>query len=65
MAEYRKLMLEGKDGFYLCNPSNLWEAIKLAWYMWRQPDKVAALIGLKEYWIKQNCEKDDEPQQEN
>jgi hypothetical protein len=53
MAKYRQLMIDGKDGFYLCNPANIFEAIHLAYLLWRYPEKVCALIHpAKEYVIE-------------
>lgn len=51
MASYRQLIIEGDDGFYLTNPSNFFEACKLAWYLWRYPEKVSALISVKDEFV--------------
>ena len=29
------------------SPSNPWEAIRIAWMLWRHPDRVAALVGVE------------------
>ena len=55
MAKYRQLIVEGDTGWCLMSPSNPWEAIRLAWMLWRHPDRVAALVGVKKesttlYW---------------
>lgn len=51
MAQYRPVMVEGKDGWYLVNPRNPWEALKLAWYLWRYPDRVGALVGVSNEFV--------------
>lgn len=51
MALYRQLMVEGKTGWCLMNPSNPWAALKLAWLLWRHPDRVAALVGVEQEFL--------------
>lgn len=46
MATYKQLMLQGKTGWYLMNPRNPWETLKLAWLLWRHPDRVGALVSV-------------------
>lgn len=48
MAHYRQLIVQGDTGWHLMNPTSLWEAIRLAWLLWRRPDRVAALVGVKQ-----------------
>lgn len=55
MAQYRQLMIEGKDGFYLMNPSNFFEACRIAWMLWRHPEKISALVGVDKEWMIANC----------
>jgi hypothetical protein len=53
MAKYRLLMIQDGTGWHLMSPSNPWEALRIAWMLWRQPDRVAALVGVKEeYTLK-------------
>ena len=34
------------------SPSNPWEALRIAWMLWRYPDRVAALVGVsREYTL--------------
>lgn len=57
MATYRRLLIvEGKEGWHLMSPSNPWEALRIAWMLWRYPDKVAALVGLKEFRLADDGE---------
>ena len=54
MAKYRQLIIQGEDGWHLMSPSNPWEAMRIAWMLWRYPNKVAALVGVKqEYMLSQ------------
>lgn len=55
MAKYRQLMIQGKDGWHLMSPSNPLEALRIAWMMWRHPDKVAALVGVKQEFMLAHC----------
>jgi hypothetical protein len=48
MAKYRQLIVEGDTGWHLMSPTNAWEALRLAWLLWRHPDRVAALVGVKQ-----------------
>ena len=66
MAKYRQLLIRGEVGWYLMSPSNPWEAIRIAWMLWRHPDRVAALVGVeKEFsllWTPSpSKEKTDDP----
>lgn len=50
MAKYRQLIIQDAAGWHLMSPSNPWEAVRIAWMLWRYPDRVAALVGVsKEY----------------
>ena len=52
MGKYRQLIIEGADGWHLMSPSNPWEALRIAWMLWRHPNKVAALVGVtQEYTL--------------
>lgn len=52
MAKYRHLMVQDEIGWHLMSPSNPWEALRIAWLLWRYPDRVAALVGvLNEYTL--------------
>ena len=47
MAKYRQLMTD--DGYWhLMSPSNPIEALRIAWMLWRYPNRVAALVGVSE-----------------
>lgn len=49
MARYRKLLIkDGEDGWFLMNPANPWECLRTAWLLWKYPDRIAALVGVKE-----------------
>lgn len=46
MSTFCKLLRSDKDGrWYLVNPKNLFEALRVGWLLWRQPDRIAALIA--------------------
>lgn len=47
MARYRQLMVQDDTGWHLMSPSNAWEALRIAWMLWRHPDRVAVLVGVK------------------
>ena len=51
MAKFKQLMVEGEVGWCLMSPSNLWEAMRIAWLLWRYPEKVAALVGVNQEYI--------------
>jgi hypothetical protein len=55
MAKYRQLIVQGEDGWHLMSPSNPWEALRIAWLLWRYPDKVAALVGVKQEYMLTQC----------
>jgi hypothetical protein len=55
VARYRKLMVQGETGWYLMSPRNPWEALKLAWYLWRYPDRVGALVGVSQEFMLAKC----------
>ncbi len=40
------IIIQDSTGWHLMSPSNPWEALKIAWMMWRHPTRVAALIGV-------------------
>jgi hypothetical protein len=44
MAKYRQLLIEGEEGLFVCTHSNIFEAVKLAFYMYKFPEKVGALM---------------------
>lgn len=48
MAKYRQLIVRDGTGWHLMSPSNPWEALRIAWLLWRHPDRVAALVGVKQ-----------------
>ncbi len=37
-------MRETENGWYIVNPSNFFEAMRLGWLMWRNPEKIGALV---------------------
>jgi hypothetical protein len=51
MARYRQLIVHDDTGWRLMNPSNAWEALRIAWMLWRYPDRVAALVGVKQEYV--------------
>ena len=52
MERYRQLIVQDGNGWHLMSPSNPWEALRIAWMLWRHPDRVAALAGVKqEYFL--------------
>lgn len=52
MAKYRQLIVQDGTGWSLMSPSSPWEALRIAWMLWRYPDRVAALVGVKqEYFL--------------
>jgi hypothetical protein len=59
MARYRELLIQGEKGWYLMNPRNPWEALKVAWYLWRYPDKVGALVCVSQEFVITKCNRDN------
>lgn len=55
MAKYRQLILQDDTGWHLMSPSNPWEALRIAWMLWRYPDRVAALVGVKQEYMLEHC----------
>lgn len=55
MATYRPIIVEGKDGWYLMRPTSPWEALRVAWLLWRHPSRIACLVGVQPMWIAANC----------
>ncbi len=56
MATYRQLVVQDGKGWHLMSPTSPWEALRIAWMLWRHPTKVAVLIGVKdgyeiEHWM--------------
>jgi len=47
MAKYHQLVVKGEVVWHLMSPSNPWEAIRIAWMLWRYPDRIAALVGVE------------------
>lgn len=60
MARYRQLVVQGENGWYLMSPRTLWEALRIAWMLWRHPDRVAALVGVKQEFMLKHCTRDDD-----
>lgn len=63
MALYRQLMIANDDGteWRLLNPEGPLEALRLAWLLWRYPDRVAILAGAtKEYWLAHTTHEEEE-----
>jgi hypothetical protein len=59
MAKFRQLIRQSTDddgniGWHLMSPSNPWEALRIAWMLWRHPDRVAALVGVNEEYTLAN-----------
>jgi hypothetical protein len=54
MAKYRQLMVQGETGWHLISPTNAWEALRIAWMIWRYPDRVAALVGVSQEYMLEN-----------
>ena len=57
VARYRQLMVQGETGWHLVNPRNPWEALKLAWYLWRYPDRIGALVGVSQEFMLEKCKR--------
>jgi len=55
MARYRKLIVQGKSGWYLMNPCNPWEALRIAWNLWRHPDRAGVLVSVGQEFIREKC----------
>lgn len=55
MAKYRQLMIQDKLGWHLMSPSSPWEALRMAWMMWRYPDRIAALVGVSDEYMLAHC----------
>lgn len=45
MAHYRLLGQQDRIGWYLMSAQGPIEALRIAWMLWRYPDRVAVLIG--------------------
>lgn len=64
MALFRKLMINEKNGWRLMNPKNPMEALIVAWYLFKYPDRVGALIGVEQEFMlakrKQERHKENE-----
>ena len=58
MAKYRQLIVQDGTGWYLMNPRNAWEALRIAWMLWRHPDRVAALVGVKQEFMLASCKRE-------
>ena len=58
MAKYRQLIIEDQTGWHLMSPSNPWEALRIAWMLWRYPDRVAALVGVSQEYMLAHCTED-------
>lgn len=54
MAKYRQLLVQDGTGWHLMSPSSPWEALRIAWMLWRHPDRVAALVGVKQEYTLAN-----------
>lgn len=59
MARYRTLSIQPPIRWCLLSPSTPWEAVKLAWYLWRHPDRVACLVGVPQKWHAENTSNDE------
>lgn len=46
MANYRTVFTDEETEWCLVSPKNLFEVIKLAWYIWKYPDKSAVFMGI-------------------
>jgi hypothetical protein len=55
MATYKHVGETSGDGWYLVNPSGFLDAVKLAWYLWRYPTKVAALVNVNDDFVRDHC----------
>lgn len=55
MALYKTLSINPPVRWMLMTPVTPWEALKMAWYLWRYPDRCAALVGIDEQWLKTNA----------
>lgn len=51
MAHYRKFGRQEGTEWLLMTPQNPWEALRMAWMLWRYPDRVAILAGAPTGWL--------------
>ncbi len=51
MAHYRKFGRQEGTEWLLMTPQSLWEALRMAWMLWRHPDRVAILVGTPTGWL--------------
>ena len=60
MAKFRRIMTsdDGGTDWFLSSPTSFFEACRLAWLLWRHPDRVAALVGVEKEYRIANFEKD-------
>lgn len=54
MALYKTLSVNPPVRWMLMSPATPWEAVKIAFYLWRYPDRCAVLVGIDEKWLKAN-----------
>lgn len=59
MAKFRQVTVEKDTGWYLMNPENLIEALRVAWMLWRHPKKVSALIAVGNEYAVGHWKKED------
>ena len=53
MARYRQLLIHDGTSWCLMSPSNALEAVRIAWMLWRHPERVAALVGVPQEFMDQ------------
>jgi hypothetical protein len=51
MASYTKLETHNATDWVLIRPQGIFEALRLAWMIWRHPDKAAVLTGIPPGWL--------------
>lgn len=58
MAIYRQTIIkDGTTVWCLLSPANIFEALKIAWYMLRHQDRMAALVGVTQSFLDKSCKR--------
>ena len=51
MANYRRLGTQDATDWLLMRPENAWEALRMAWMLWRHPKKAGVIVGSPAGWV--------------
>ncbi len=65
MARYRRFVSQGGTVWCLMSPRNPWEALRIAWMMWRYPDQIAALVGVPDDFVNTRLTPEPAPEASN